>query len=105
MYLLINISEKEGEIKMDYEITQHYAITGNTLEFKIRIEESKVLVIFGRHINGYYIALPGLYICCEATDPDCVEKNKTYLSQAGLRSDYALIICEGIKEYWEKIDG
>lgn len=89
---------------MEYNVTQFYTITDKTLEFKINIEEHTILVIFGRHINGYFIALPQLLISCEAIEPDCVDKNKIYLSQAGLRSDYALIVCETISEYWEKIN-
>ncbi|MBO5623682.1 MAG: hypothetical protein J5959_18870 [Butyrivibrio sp.] len=84
---------------MNYKILQHYTITDNTLELKLQIEDQKILVIFGRHINGYYIALPNVSISCEALGPEEVKRNTFYLSQAGLRSDYAQAICTAIFEY------
>ncbi len=84
---------------MNPNILQHYVITDNTTELKIQVEEQKFLVIYGRHINGYYIALPGQYISCEALGPDDVRQNTKYLSQAGLRSDYAEVVCTAIKDY------
>lgn len=81
---------------MNFEILQHFIITDNTTELKLQIEDKKILVIYGRHINGYYIALPNLYISCEALGPDEVKRNTIYLSQAGLRSDYAEAICTAI---------
>lgn len=84
---------------MNYEILQYYTITDNTTELKLQIEDKKILVIYGRHINGYYIALPNLYISCEVLGPDEVKRNTIYLSQAGLRSDYSEAICTAIFEY------
>ncbi len=84
---------------MNYELLQHYTITDNTTELKLQIEDKKILVIYGRHINGYYIALPTVFISCEALGPGEVKRNTIYLSQAGLRSDYAQAICAAIFEY------
>lgn len=84
---------------MNYKILQHYIITDNTLELKLQIEDKKILVIYGRHINGYYIALPNIFISCEALGPEEVRRNTIYLSKAGLRSDYAEAICTAIYEF------
>lgn len=84
---------------MNYKILQHFIITDNTTELKLQIEDKKILVIYGRHINGYYIALPNIFISCEALGPEEVKRNTIYLSQAGLRSDYAQAICAAIFEY------
>lgn len=84
---------------MNYELLQHYTITDNTTELKLQIEDKKILVIYGRHINGYYIALPTVFISCEALGPGEVKRNTIYLSQAGLRSDYAEAICTTIYEF------
>ena len=84
---------------MNYKILQHYTITDNTIELKLQIEDQKILVIFGRHINGYYIALPNIFISCEALGPDEIKRNTIYLSQAGLRSDYAEAICTAIYDF------
>ena len=84
---------------MNFEILQHFIITDNTIELKLQIEDKRILVIYGRHINGYYIALPNLFISCEALGPEEVKRNTIYLSQAGLRSDYAEAICTAILNY------
>lgn len=84
---------------MNFEILQHFIITDNTTELKLQIEDKKILVIYGRHINGYYIALPNIFISCEALGPEEVKRNTIYLSQAGLRSDYAEAICTAIYNY------
>ena len=55
---------------MNYKILQHFIITDNTTELKLQIEDKKILVIYGRHINGYYIALPNIFISCEALGPE-----------------------------------
>ena len=84
---------------MNFEILHHFIITDNTIELKLQIEDQKILVIYGRHINGYNIALPNIYISSEALGPEEVKRNTIYLSQAGLRSDYAEAICTAIFEY------
>ncbi len=84
---------------MNFEILQHFIITDNTTELKLQIEDKKILVIYGRHINGYYIALPNVFISCEALGPDEIKRNTIYLSQAGLRSDYAEAICTAIYDF------
>ncbi len=84
---------------MNFKILQHFIITDNTTELKLQIDDKKILVIYGRHINGYYIALPNAFISCEALGPEEVKRNTIYLSQAGLRSDYAAAICTAICEY------
>lgn len=84
---------------MNYKLLQHFTITDDTTELKLQIEDRKILVIYGRHINGYYIALPEIHISCEALTPDDVKKNTIYLSQAGLRSDYAEAICTAIYKF------
>lgn len=90
-------------MQLDNIILQYYEIEDSPIEFKIRIEETKLLVIYGRHINGYFIALPGICISCEATDPTDVERNTIFLSQAGLRSDYARIVCKNINSEWNRV--
>ncbi|WP_026658657.1 hypothetical protein [Butyrivibrio sp. AC2005] len=84
---------------MDYTILQHFTITDDTTELKLQIEDKKILVIYGSHINSYYIALPDINISCEALSPDEIKRNTFFLSQAGQRSDYAEEICTAIHEF------
>ena len=83
------------------KILQHYTITDNTTELKLQIEDEKILVIYGRHINGYFIALPDHFISCEALGPGEIKENSLRLSQAGIRSDYAVAICTSICTFME----
>ena len=85
---------------MNYNILNIFSFDGDNpiTEFRIKIEENKLLVIYGRHINGYFIALPEMNVSCEAMRPEDIRKNTMYLAQAGIRSDYADAICRAINE-------
>lgn len=88
---------------MQYEITQHFTFTNiYPHEFMIKIENQNILVIFGRHVNGYFMAFPQLNISCEAAAPSAISKNTVYLTQAGIRSDYAYCISQAIREEWKE---
>lgn len=88
---------------MEYKITHTFSFDGDSMitEFQIEIENNKLLVIYGRHINGYFIALPQVNISCEALRAEDIKKNTIYLAQAGIRSDYAQAICSAISEVWK----
>ena len=89
---------------MKKDVLQHYKIKSDSIELDIEIDNTRLLVIYGRHINGYFIALPGLSLSCEALSPEEIKKNTIYLTQTGIRSDYATAICESICEYWNKLE-
>ena len=77
-------------------------------EFPLDYEGFSYLVIFGKHVNGWFISLPKNNVSCEAADPLDVAYNRSSLVEQGkLEGDFALLIAEMIKELWdrEKLSG
>ncbi len=65
-------------------------------ESHIDIGDSSYLIIFGKHINGYFCAIPSHNICCEMMKPDRVIENFHYLLEAGLDEHVAKSIATAI---------
>lgn len=69
-------------------------------ERSLDIKGFSYLVIFGHHINGGFLALPGWNIACEATDrPGNVHYNVQKLTSAGLPAGVAWEIAN-VTEEW-----
>ena len=76
-------------------------------EFPMDYEGFSYLVVFGKHINGWFISMPKNNVSCEAADPLDVTYNRANLIEKGnLEGDFALLIANMIKEIWyrEKLD-
>ena len=54
------------------------------------------LVIYGRHANGYFCAIPNWKISCEMSDPCDGFYNVNRLVDAGVHRDDAKEICKAI---------
>lgn len=77
-------------------------------EFPLDYDGFSYLVIFGKHINGWFICLPRNNVSCEAADPLDINYNQTNLvEKGGLDGDFALLIANMIKDLWyrEKLGG
>ena len=59
------------------------------------------LIIYGKHINGWFIAVPNWKICVEATDPSTVHYNICKLSEAFNDADKGNVVATTVKEHWE----
>lgn len=76
-----------------------------TTEISVDSNGWNFLVIYGKHINGYYIAIPNHNVCCEAAEPDDTFYNEDMLLRAGIgeteAADIALAISTvmQVKEY------
>ena len=68
-------------------------------EFSFDYEGFSYLVIFGKHVNGWFICMPRNNVCCEAADPMDVPYNQGNLMMH-LDGDFALLIANMIKETW-----
>ncbi len=66
-------------------------------EASIAVGGLSYLTIYGRHINGYFIALPKKGIAAEQTEPADVAYNRDKLIEAGLDQEAAQAIAEEIK--------
>lgn len=66
-------------------------------EASIAVGNLSYLTIYGRHINGYFIALPKKGIAAEQTEPTDVAYNRDKLIDAGLSKEVAQAIAEEIR--------
>ena len=77
-------------------------------EFPVDYDGFSYLVIFGRHINGWFISLPRNNVSCEAASPLDITYNRANLIEKGnIDGDFALLVAKMIEELWkrEKLGG
>lgn len=73
-------------------------------EHTLSVNDSAYLIIFGRHINGGFIAIPNWGICCEASDNlPTSSYNREQLVQAGLDENAAIAIANYVEEEYQAI--
>ena len=56
------------------------------------------LVIYGRHVNGYFCAIPNWHISCEMAEPSDTFYNFERLIGAGIGESAARELAKAIKE-------
>lgn len=84
----------KAEVQSDYGV---YSVH----EFSVDWNGFHFLVIYGKHVNGWFIAIPNWGICVEATEPTDFCYNADKLSAAFDRADRGKAIAEMVKEHWE----
>lgn len=74
-------------------------------EASIDLNGSNYLVIYGKHINGYFICIPNWGISCEAAEPSDVFYNARNLCKNGISivESEAKALAQAIKQISEKI--
>lgn len=90
---------------MDYTINNTYKVS-DTQEISVDANGFNFLVIYGRHINGWYIAIPNHGICTEAAHPvKEVIYNMEKLSSASDINvrNAAASIAKAVKKHWEEL--
>lgn len=91
------------EKTVDFEIKKTFK-TDNIKEFSVNHNGFNYLVIYGHHINGWFIAIPNWRISAEAGHPDSVLYNTEKLSKSFFLLNAPLaprVIAEAVKEHWE----
>lgn len=87
-------------------------ITPQEMVEKARNEQSELhkclngfnfLIIYGHHINGWFIAIPNWNKCTEAGEPSGVAYNATKLAQTHIHDIAPMYLAQAIKEHWESI--
>ncbi len=84
-----------------FEITKVYDYTDKAkiiFERDIQFNGCSYLVIYGRHVNGGFIAIPNWNICTEAGDSDGILYNAEKLTLAGMEPSAALTLAEYISK-------
>lgn len=93
---------KCGGVKVDYKIKDTYKVS-EIQEFSVDWNGWRFLVIYGRHKNGWFIAISNRNVCIEAGEPDDVFYNTEKLSKAIDSPEVPSMLAKAIKEHWEKI--
>ncbi len=78
---------------------KHYPVTAL---FEIAVEPGDgnyYLVIYGKHINGYFCAIPNFKAVCEMAEPTDTFYNFEQLTAAGISDKAAKSIVRTIKEF------
>lgn len=85
---------------MKAEIQREYKVF-SAREISVDWNGFSFLVIYGRHVNGWFIAIPNWKICVEATEPTDHFYNEEKLAEAFNNPTKGKAIAEAIKEHWE----
>lgn len=88
---------------MKYEIRNTYEVS-QTQEFSVDYNGLNYLVIYGKHINGGFIAIPNWGISVEASVPTDIFYNTERLASEFEDYEIPKVIAEAIKEHWESIE-
>ena len=87
---------------MEYKIQHTYEVT-QTHEFSVDWNGFNFLIIYGRHINGWFIAIPNLNVCTELGEPSDVAYNATKIAQTRIHNTAPMYLAQAIVEHWESI--
>lgn len=70
-------------------------------EYSVAIEGNSYLIIYGKHINGYFCSIPNWGKGCELGGPENVGYNSSKLEECGFSEIVALELAKSI-EYISK---
>lgn len=90
--------------KADYQITCTYTFTlQDTNEFSVDWNGYSFLIIYGHHVNGWFIAIPNWQASTEAAFPTDVFYNTERLRKIlpDLGPDCAAALASAVKDHWQ----
>ncbi|MDE6957595.1 MAG: hypothetical protein K2O96_05815 [Lachnospiraceae bacterium] len=82
------------KIKSTHEVNK-------TREISVDWNGFNFLIIYGRHKNGWFIAIPNWNKCTEAGEPEDVAYNATKIALTNIHSEASIYLAQAIKEHWE----
>lgn len=86
---------------MKAKITRAYN-TSNVHEISIDFDGNNYLTIFGKHVNGWFIAIPNWGKSCEATNPTNTFYNYEKLHEH-FNKKVSQAIADAISTYWNSL--
>lgn len=99
----ITNEKKEGTMMIMHidKLSRHMAAI-ELNELSLDFDGFNYLIIYGKHVNGGFIAIPNIGLCAEASgDPGDTFYNSEKLQIAGLPKDHADTIAHAIKVFAE----
>ena len=85
----------KAEIQSDYEEFEVHEISVDCSN------GYSYLIIYGQHVNGWFIALPSWKKCVEAANPINYQYNTEKLSDVFNNADIGKALAMAVKEHWE----
>lgn len=86
-----------------YKIKSTYGVS-ETHEISVDWNGYNFLIIYGHHINGWFIAIPNWQVCTEAGHPIDNFYNTEKLSKVINIKNAPSSIAKAIREHWESIN-
>ncbi len=86
---------------MEFKIQREYAVNA-LFESDVAVDGSSYLVIYGKHINGYYCCIPNWNLGCEMGTPDYISYNTEKLVGVGVSEPIAYQIAKSIQHMCEQ---
>lgn len=83
-----------AKIRTSYEVSETHEISVDCNGFNF-------LVIYGKHINGWFIAIPNWNICTEASHPDNIHYNAEKLSSVLKEKHIPDLLAKVISDHYE----
>ena len=72
-------------------------------EADVSVNGYSYLVIYGKHINGYYCCIPNWQVGCEMAEPSDTFYNTERLQGAGIHGDTARELAKAIREIYNAL--
>ena len=85
------------QIQNTYEVSQ-------VQEISVDWNGHNFLIIYGKHINGWFIAIPNWQVCTEAGHPKDDFYNTEKLSRVIEIEKAPSAIAKAIKQHWERLE-
>ena len=87
---------------MNREIRNTYEVS-KTHEISVDIEDLNFLIIYGKHINGWFIAIPNWNVCVETSAPTSDFYNAAQLGDVLNSENVGKHLALAIKEHWQSL--
>jgi len=87
----------KSEIRKTYEVSDTYEISVDWNGYNF-------LIIYGKHKDGWFIAIPNWKVCVEASTPEDDFYNSEKLAKALNKANAGVELAKAIKEHWEGLE-
>lgn len=88
---------------MDYKIKSTYEVS-RIQEISVDWNGYNFLIIYGFHVNGWFIAIPNWDVCTEAGRPTDSFYNVEKLARVIDIPEAPTVMAKAIKEHWEGLN-
>lgn len=84
-----------------YIVDEYGIVLSDFKDFRLDVNGISYIIVYGRYINGYFIALPEDGKSCKAAAPWDIFYNRWQLRKNGVDDETAKAIAKAIKELYK----